>query len=113
MVDFEKIKKAQEQFKVCSPIFLAYGDENRQKICMDLAAVFPDGINVADLSAKSTLSRPAVSHHLKVLKDAGIVVPVKKGTQIFYKLKLKEAFAALKSLIETVGEIIKEEDTNN
>ncbi|MBR1723317.1 MAG: winged helix-turn-helix transcriptional regulator [Treponema sp.] len=110
MIDPKKLEVAEEQFKICSPSFIALGDENRQKICMDLAAVFPDGINVADLSAKSTLSRPAVSHHLKVLKDAGLVVSIKKGTQIFYKLKLKEAFESLKSLIETVGEIINEED---
>ena len=88
MIDQKKLEQALDKFKLCSPIFLALGDETRQKICLDLAAAGLDGINVADLSAKTTLSRPAISHHLKVLKDAKIVEPIKKGTQIFYKLKI-------------------------
>lgn len=110
MIDPAKLQEAQEKFKECSPIFLALGDENRQKVLIDLAAAVPDGINVADLSAKSTLSRPAISHHLKILKDAGIVEPVKKGTQIFYRLKLKDCFIPMKDLMETVEEILVEEE---
>ena len=112
MIDPEKLEKAEEEFKVCSPLFLALGDENRQKVCLDLAAAGAEGINVADLSAKSTLSRPAISHHLKILKDAGIVEPVKKGTQIFYRLRLKSAFFQVKALINTIEEIITEEGTS-
>ena len=70
------------------------------------------GINVADLSGKTVLSRPAVSHHLKVLKDAKIVEPVKKGTQIFYRLRLKDSLVPVKALIGTVEEILSEEDKN-
>ncbi|MCR4822086.1 MAG: metalloregulator ArsR/SmtB family transcription factor [Treponema sp.] len=110
MIDPEKINLAREQFTVCSPVFLALGDENRQKVCLDLASAGIEGINVADLSAKSTLSRPAISHHLKILKDAGIVEPIKKGTQIFYRLKLKNSVAPIKSLISTIEEILCEED---
>ncbi|MBQ4379152.1 MAG: winged helix-turn-helix transcriptional regulator [Treponema sp.] len=113
MIDPQKIELAQNEFKGCSKIFLALGDTTRQKICLDLAAAGPDGINVADLSGKTILSRPAISHHLKVLKDAGIVEPIKKGTQIFYKLRLKESFVSLKGLMETVEEILSEESENN
>lgn len=109
MIDPKKIEKAQEVFKVCSPIFLALGDTTRQKICLDLAQAGLEGINVADLSGKTILSRPAISHHLKVLKDSGIVEPVKKGTQIFYRLKLKSSLQHMKALIEAVDEILIEE----
>ena len=111
MIDPKKIEQAFEDFKSCSKIFLALGDTTRQKLCLDLAAAGLDGINVADLSGKTILSRPAISHHLKVLKDAGIVEPIKKGTQIFYKLRLKDAFIPMKALMETVEEILEEEET--
>ncbi len=109
MVEQNKLEKASEEFKGCAPIFIALGDITRQKICLDLASAPCEGINVAELSAKTTLSRPAISHHLKVLKDAKIIVPEKRGTQIFYKLKLKEAFTTLKAFIDTTEEILIEE----
>ena len=113
MIDPKNIDKALEQFKACSAIFLALGDSTRQKICLDLAATGLEGINVADLAGKSILSRPAISHHLKVLKDAGIIEPIKKGTQIFYRLKLKDALVPMKALIDTVEEILSEEENND
>lgn len=107
MIEQEKLSQAQEEFKVCIPIFTALGDSTRQKLCLDLAAHGLEGINVADLAGKSILSRPAISHHLKVLKDAGIVEPLKKGTQVFYRLKLKDALIPMKTLIDTVEEILE------
>ena len=108
MVDKEKIALAQKQFKDCSHIFVALGDVTRQKICLDLTEAGNEGINVAQLTGKSLLSRPAISHHLKVLKDCGIVEPLKKGTQIFYRIRLKENFAIVKQLIQTMDEIFEE-----
>ena len=109
MIDKEKIEIAREQFKNCSSLFIALGDPMRQKICLDLAEASEDGVNVAQLAGKSILSRPAISHHLKVLKDCGIVEPIKKGTQIFYRLHLKVNFLAFKQLIQTMDEILIEE----
>ena len=111
MINPQKLEQATEEFKECSAIFLALGDTTRQKICLDLAAAGLEGINVADLSGKTILSRPAISHHLKVLKDAKIVEPIKKGTQIFYKLRLKDSLIPMKSLIGTVEEILSEEES--
>lgn len=109
MIDKEKIERAREQFRKCSSVFIALGDPMRQKICLDLAEADENGINVAQLAGKSILSRPAISHHLKVLKDCGIVEPIKKGAQIFYRLHLKEIFTPVKNLVEMVDEIIDEE----
>ncbi|WP_296325518.1 metalloregulator ArsR/SmtB family transcription factor [Treponema sp. UBA3813] len=109
MINPQKLLQAQEDFKKCVPIFTALGDTTRQKLCLDLAAAGVEGINVADLSGKTTLSRPAISHHLKVLKDSGIVEPIKKGTQIFYKLKLRDALVPMKTLIEAVEEILDDD----
>lgn len=50
----------------------------------------------------ATLSRPAISHHLKVLRDIRIVSSEQKGTQRYYSLSLNQSIALLKQLVEAV-----------
>lgn len=83
-------EKNRELFARCSPYFIALGDKIRQDIILKIGEEGENGINVANLTSKMTLSRPAISHHLKVLKDSKLVVSEKVGTQIFYKLNFKE-----------------------
>ena len=45
------------------------------------------------------LTRPAVSQHLRVLKDAGLVAERRQGTRRLYRLR-PEGFAPLKALME-------------
>ena len=71
-------------FRECSQLFTAIGDENRQALFC--ALIVEPGQRVEDLRAHTNPSRPAVSHHLKVLKDAGIVKIIRKGTKNFYFL---------------------------
>lgn len=106
----EKIRLARRQFEECSALFVALGDVTRQKIVCDLVEAGDDGINVAQLTGKSLLSRPAISYHLKVLKNCGILEPVKQGTQIFYRIRLREHFVIVKRLMQTLDEIFTEED---
>ena len=77
---------------------------------MDIAEAGKDGINVSNLSAKSNLSRPAISHHLKVLKDANLIKPLKIGTQIFYQLNLKDNFRTINELIKSMEAILEKID---
>ena len=56
-----------------------------------------------NLSAKSRLSRPAISHHLKVLKDSGLIEPEKVGTQIFYRIDMGLSYLA--NVVELVSSI--------
>jgi len=116
LIDKSEIKKTLKTFNACVPFFIAMSDEYRQKLIMDIAEAGKDGINVSNLSAKSKLSRPAISHHLKVLKDAGLIHPLKVGTQIFYQLNLKENFKTISELIKSMENILetideKKEDT--
>ena len=82
-------------------------DEYRQQLIMDIAEAGKEGINVSNLSAKSKLSRPAISHHLKVLKDSGLIKPLKVGTQIFYQLNLSENFKTVSELINSMENILQ------
>jgi ArsR family transcriptional regulator len=45
-----------------------------------------DGICACDFSECCTVSQPTISHHLKVLRDAGVLTSERQGTNIVYSL---------------------------
>ena len=56
-------------------------------------------LNVGDIAVRfPKISRPAVSHHLKVLKDAGAVVADKVGQEVYYSLDRTRIVDALRQL---------------
>ncbi|WP_000426917.1 ArsR/SmtB family transcription factor, partial [Bacillus paranthracis] len=73
-----------EKFQVVTPIFQALGDENRQQIIMLLLE--NKQMNVTQITDKMGISRPAVSHHLKILKQAELIVADRHGKEIFYSI---------------------------
>lgn len=85
-----------EHFGRCGALMEALGDETRQAIVLALLNAGPEGLRVGEITALTNLSRPAVSHHLKVLKDAGAVAMRKSGTMNFYRLD--ESSSAWRSL---------------
>lgn len=107
VIDKAEIKKTLKTFNSCVPFFIAMSDEYRQQLIMDIAEAGKEGINVSNLSAKSKLSRPAISHHLKVLKDSGLIKPRKEGTQIFYQLNLMDNFKTVSELINSMENILQ------
>ena len=56
------------------------------------------GLNVNEITRRTSLSRPAISHHLKILKDAGIVGVRQEGTANYYYLTLRESNRRLMEL---------------
>jgi len=61
----------------------ALADETRQKI---MALCCCELISVNDIVDKLDVAQPTVSHHLKVLKNAGLVKSERRGKQILYTL---------------------------
>ena len=97
-----------KEFKACHPAFLAMGDENRQHIIVALLANY-GGMRVGELTKRTNLSRPAVSHHLKILKDAGIVSMFKVATKNFYHVDANESqWAQIVQLVNHVNGLVKE-----
>lgn len=81
----------------CIPVFTMLQDENRQQILMLL---FDEKqMSVTELTDRLSLSRPAVSHHLKLLLDSGLVAVTKNGKERIYSLCLERAMEQLKSLL--------------
>jgi len=80
--------------------FTALGDEHRQRILL----TFEKGerLNVGQIAAVSTLSRSAVSHHLKILKESGVLESEKIGKEVFFWVNrefLEDSLGAVLSFI--------------
>ncbi|MBC8508161.1 MAG: winged helix-turn-helix transcriptional regulator [Anaerolineales bacterium] len=64
----------------------ALADETRQKI---MALCCCELLSVNDIVDKLDVAQPTVSHHLKILKNAGLVKSERRGKQILYTLDQK------------------------
>lgn len=71
-------------FHQAEPLFVALGDPHRQQIIVQLLQTHKLSVN--SITDATPLSRPAVSHHLKILAQAGLVSVEQRGTQRFYHL---------------------------
>jgi DNA-binding transcriptional ArsR family regulator len=68
-----------------APIFAALGDETRLKLVVRLCAGGP--LSIAKLSDKSPVSRQAITKHLEVLSEAGLVRSSRRGRERIWELE--------------------------
>jgi len=83
-----------------------FQDEKRQKITQLLFENHE--LSVSSLTEKLSLSRPAVSHHLKLLLDADLVAVRQEGKERYYRLNLKSALNLLKALTASIEKDIEQ-----
>ena len=69
MIDKSKMEQAASLFEQCSPLFMALGDNVRQKLIMFLMESGFEGINVGNLASKTHLS--SCQSSLKDIKRCG------------------------------------------
>ncbi len=81
--------------------FDALGDPNRRAIVELLGA---RGRSVRELAEALPISRPAVSRHLRLLKEAGLVVEEPRGTRRIYRLHAEGVEAVERYLIQVWGD---------
>ena len=103
----DEIKKLASDFKKCQKILQALGDANRQHMILEMMKLQKcTGVRVNEITEKSNLSRPAVSHHLKILKEAGIIKMRREGTKNYYYFDPDmESFSLLSQMLQNVIEI--------
>lgn len=81
----KEIEKLASDFEKCRKVLVALGDENRQHMILTMMTMNKcHGVRVNEITEKTHLSRPAVSHHLQILKDAGILAMRREGTKNYY-----------------------------
>lgn len=101
-------------FHTCRTAFTAIGDETRQDILLLLIQSDLTGIRVQEISEKVHLSRPSVSHHLQILKEAGIVDMRKEGTKNYYYIRADNTrWKQIKSLVDLIYDSVIQVEKEN
>ena len=72
------------EFSRLRPLFVALGDENRQRVFLALLEADQVGLQAEELAKRTNLSRPAVSRHLRALRAVGAVALYRDGTRTYY-----------------------------
>ena len=76
---------ADEDFSEQAALLKALGDPHRLAILATLARADND-VCVCDFTSGLPLNQPAVSHHLKILRESGLVTCERRGTWVYYRL---------------------------
>lgn len=77
---------AQDAAEALAQRFKALGDPTRVHLLAIVSAAEGGEACVCDLTAPVGLSQPTVSHHLKILVDAGLLAREKRGVWSYYSL---------------------------
>jgi predicted transcriptional regulator len=96
------IGQIPSEWKNIGDLFIALGDAHRQRIL--LAFEKNERMNILQMTAASTLSRTAVTHHLKILHNSGALQSEKVGKEVFFwvnKPFMAEAIKDVLTYIET------------
>lgn len=96
----------QELFRVNRRYFVAFGDYRRQDV---LIALWENkDMTVKQLAELLDMPRPTVSHHIKILKESGLLSERNEGVRTYYRPAVKEAVAQLRQFLDEVDTIIDE-----
>ena len=85
-----------------APLLKALADPVRLRLLSLVASYAEQEACVCDLNDAFALSQPTISHHLKVLHDAGLLDRSKRGVWVYYRVR-GEALAALGALLGDVA----------
>lgn len=83
-----------------APAFKALGDPVRLQLLSQIASAADGEACVCDLTPGFELTGPTISHHLKVLREAGLIEGERRGTWVYYRA-IPEKMSALARLLVT------------
>lgn len=89
-------------FQTVAGLFLQLGDASRLRIFWLLCHCEECVINIAALVE---MSSPAVSHHLRKLKDCGLIVSRREGKEVYYQAAPTKEAQLLHHMVEKMVEI--------
>lgn len=108
----DRIGRLKREFEDCQKTLTVIGDETRQKILLLMTVGNRRGIRVSEITENMHITRPAVSHHMQILKDSGMIQSRKEGKYIYYTLNDGcEHIDALVHLLGTVKNMIRNGET--
>lgn len=97
----KEIKSIPSEWSGTSNIFVALGDEQRQRIL--LAFEPEERMHITQIVAASTLSRSAINHHLKVLRDSGVLQSEKVGKEVYFWINKEVMQDALNKVLNYIN----------
>jgi len=68
-------------------VFKALGDPVRLRLLSLIGAHQGGEVCVCELTTAFDLTQPTISHHLKVLREAGVITSQRRGTWVYYRLE--------------------------
>ena len=83
-------------------VFKALGDPVRLRLVSLIGAHQGGEVCVCDLTTAFDLTQPTISHHLKVLREAGIIDSERRGTWVYYWL-VPAALERMSALLSAPG----------
>lgn len=109
MEESAKVCVLAEKFASCARMLTAIGDETRLHLIMEMLRIGRcSGVRVGEITTRTNLSRPAVSHHLKIMKEAGLVKVRKEGTKNYYYFDPEmESLDRLISALQMAKDVLK------
>ena len=95
---------SHEKAEQIAPLLKALADPVRLRLMSMVASHEGGEACVCDLTDGFNLSQPTISHHLKVLHDAGLLDRSKRGTWVYYRVR-SAALVDLATLITPADEL--------
>jgi ArsR family transcriptional regulator len=87
-----------EQAERFANLFKAISHPVRVKM-LDIIRASAAGICVCDVEANFDLSQPTISHHLKILRDAGLIESEQRGLWVYHRIR-PETFASAQTFLQ-------------
>lgn len=94
------IKTIPDEWQNIADLFTALGDAHRQRIL--LAFEKEERLNILQIAAASTLSRTAVTHHLKILHQSGALQSEKIGKEVYFWVNKNLMTSAIKGVLHYI-----------
>ena len=89
-----------KEWRTLAKVFVALGDEHRQRILLTFEK--DERLTVGQIAEVATLSRPAVSHHLKILRDAGVLDAERAGREVYLRVNREVLEQTLSTVLDYV-----------
>lgn len=86
------------QAELIADAFAALADPVRLRLLAYIAAAKGDEVCACDLTAVVDRSQPTISHHMKILHDAGLITREKRGLWVWYRI-VPERLDALRAVL--------------
>jgi predicted transcriptional regulator len=89
-----------DEWQNIAHLFIALGDAHRQRIL--LAFEKGERMNILQIVAASTLSRTAVTHHLKILHQSGALQSEKIGKEVYFWVNKSLITSAIRNVLHYI-----------